>query len=126
MRGSMKTIIAGSRNIVRAEVLLAMTLCPFVNEITTVVSGTAKGVDRAGEDWAADNGINVVRFPADWKRYKLGAGKIRNKQMAEFSEALIAVWDGKSSGTKNMIAEAIHLKLKVWVWDASKQEGYYE
>jgi hypothetical protein len=123
----MKTIIAGSRNIDFNEFCRAIEFaCPLIEDIGTVVSGTARGVDKFGEDWADNNGINVVRFPADWKRYKMGAGKIRNKEMAEFSDALIAIWDGKSAGTKNMIAEAKHVGLVVWVWDASKQEGYYD
>ena len=33
--------------------------------------------------------------------------------MALFSDALIAFWDGKSTGTKNMIEEAKKLDLQV-------------
>jgi hypothetical protein len=35
--------------------------------------------------------------------------------MAKYADALIAVWDGKSRGTKNMIDEAKKLGLKVYV-----------
>lgn len=49
--------------------------------------------------------IPVKRFPADWDRHGRAAGPIRNCQMAQYADALIAIWDGKSRGTKNMIDE---------------------
>jgi hypothetical protein len=45
-------------------------------------------------------------FPAQWSIYGKGAGYIRNREMAQYADALIAFWDGKSKGTKNMIDEA--------------------
>jgi hypothetical protein len=36
--------------------------------------------------------------------------------MAERAEALIAVWDGKSKGTKHMIETAHDFGLKVYVY----------
>lgn len=123
----MKTVIAGSRTVSKDDVEDAMQECPFTRDITTVVSGTARGADTYGEEWAGVWGVNIVRFPADWNRFgRKAAGMIRNKEMAEFSDALIAVWDGKSPGTKNMIANAKHLDLIVWVWDVSQGAGYYE
>ena len=38
---------------------------------------------------------------------------IRNKEMAENAEALIAFWDGESKGTKAMIEIAKNKNLKV-------------
>jgi hypothetical protein len=54
-------------------------------------------------------------FPADWKTHGKAAGPIRNRQMAKNAEALIALWDGNSRGTKNMIETATKLGLKVYV-----------
>jgi hypothetical protein len=120
----MKTIIAGSRSASREDVSNAMRNCPFTYLVSTVISGTARGADTFGEDWALANEINIVRFPADWAKFKRAAGPIRNKEMAEFGEALIAVWDGRSPGTKNMIKNARHLGLKVYIWNLALQEGY--
>ena len=36
--------------------------------------------------------------------------------MAEYADALIAVWDGESRGTKNMIDEATSRNLKLFVY----------
>ena len=52
-------------------------------------------------------------FPADWKKYGKSAGYVRNSEMAEVAESLIAFWDGKSRGTKNMIDIAKNKGLKV-------------
>lgn len=73
------------------------------DDITELVSGTAKGADEMGEWWATKNGISIKRFPADWSRYGKGAGYIRNKEMAQYADGLFAFWDGKSKGTGHMI-----------------------
>lgn len=57
----------------------------------------------------------MKRFPADWGKYGKSAGVLRNKQMAEYADGLIAFWDGKSRGTANMIETAKGLGLRVRV-----------
>ena len=110
----MKTIIAGSRDIARYSVLLT-ALENIDWEITQVVSGTARGVDRLGELYAVKKRIPLKRFPANWGVHGRRAGPIRNIQMATYADALVAVWDGKSRGTKNMIDHAREKGLKVYV-----------
>lgn len=116
----MRLIIAGSRagadiGDVNLAVLAAQQEwddCP----VTEIVSGGAAGVDLLGEELAATNGVPVKRFPADWATHGKAAGPIRNRQMAEYADALVAVWDGKSRGTKNMIDEAKKRGLPVYVY----------
>ncbi len=96
-----KLIIAGSRSIVDLEhVRLAYDDCPF--EATEIVSGAARGVDQLGEQLAEIYGIPIKRFPADWSKGRW-AGFERNAKMGLYADALLAVWDGKSNGTRNMI-----------------------
>lgn len=83
--------------------------------VTEVVSGCSGAVDMLGEKWAQFVGLPIMSFPANWELYGRKAGPIRNRMMAEYAEALIAVWDGKSRGTKNMIEEAKKRDLKVYV-----------
>ena len=78
-----------------------------------IVSGGASGADALGERYAKERGYYIRRFDAEWKRYGRAAGPRRNKQMAEYADALLAYWDGKSRGTKNMIEEAKKRGLKV-------------
>lgn len=111
----MKTIIAGSRKITDYKIVETAWFASHF-EMTEVVSGCAPGVDRLGEILADDLGLPVKRFPADWKTYPKAAGPIRNKQMGDYADALIAIWDGKSTGTKHMIDYATKKGLKVYVY----------
>ncbi len=110
----MRTIIAGSRG-VTDYAMVAAAVAHAATEIvpTVVISGTAKGVDRLGELWGAEHRVPVERFPADWVKHGKIAGHLRNNQMANNAEALIAVWDGKSPGTRHMINVARNKGLKV-------------
>ena len=111
----MKTIIAGSRNIGNRTFLDALEKVEWLDEVTVVISGTARGVDKWGESWAEWNDKPVMRFPADWRAYGRGAGMVRNALMADHADALIAIWDGESPGTKNMIQQAKAKGLRVAV-----------
>ncbi len=80
-----------------------------------IVEGGARGADRCGRVYAETNGIDYVTFNADWENLGRKAGPIRNSQMAEYANKLVAFWDGKSRGTENMIDTANKLGLKVVV-----------
>jgi len=97
----MKTIIAGSRDISNYD-LVKYTTKQSNFTITEVVSGTAKGIDSLGEKWAQEQGIPIKKFPANWNEHGKAAGPIRNGQMADYADALILIWDGKSRGSANM------------------------
>ena len=84
--------------------------------ISEVVSGTANGIDRRGEQWAAKNNIPIKQFPAEWDVYGKSAGYLRNYVMAQYADALIAIWDGKSKGTLNMINTMANLNKPIYVY----------
>ena len=110
----MKTIIAGSRDMT-PTLEDVRTLNKFLTSISEVVSGTARGADKFGEDWAKAHGIPLKKFPADWNKYGRPAGPIRNKQMAKYADQLIAFLYPDSRGTANMIKQARKLGLKVYI-----------
>jgi len=97
-----KVIIAGSRSInnykIIEEAILKSTF-----KIGRIVSGGANGVDKLGEKFAKENGIEVTVFLPYWDELGRIAGMVRNKEMFNYADCLIAIWDGNSSGTKNMI-----------------------
>ena len=117
----MKTIIAGSRGYTEYRIVEACVDIVKI-DITEVVSGTARGVDQLGEFWAKEHEVPVKEFPADWDQFGKSAGYKRNKQMAEYADALIAIWDGESRGTKHMIDLAKELELKVFVFKPSPKK----
>lgn len=114
----MKTIIAGSRTITDPKIVYDV-LSNYGGEITEVVCGGAKGVDSIGEQWAKEHNIPVTKFLPNWTKYGKGAGHVRNAEMALYADALIAIWDGHSFGTANMInvARASDLKIHVEMLD---------
>jgi len=110
----MKVILAGCRCITGSnELTAAIRESGF--EITEVVCGEARGVDALGRWWAGQHSIPVASFPADWDRDGRSAGYLRNVRMAEYADALIAVWNNKSPGTRHMIQTAREKGLKVYI-----------
>lgn len=100
-----RVIVAGSRTFTDYELMKEKLDLVLKNiEDITIVSGTARGADTLGERYAAERGYSVLRFPADWDRYGRRAGYLRNVQMSENAEALVAFMPhGGSRGTQMMI-----------------------
>jgi hypothetical protein len=124
-----KCIIAGSRTINDYSLI-----CAAINEsgfdIDEVVCGEAFGPDKLGKLWAEENGIPVKSFPADWnnlshpdaviktnsrgQKYDALAGHRRNAQMRDCATHLVLIWDGKSSGSANMLKLAKEKGLVIY------------
>ena len=118
----MRIIVAGSRDFKNYD-LLFEKLKDYLqyadpNQIK-FISGTARGADKLGEQFAYNCGYEVIRFPAKWDELGKRAGWVRNAEMAKYAAekngVLFAFWDGKSRGTKNMIDLANRYGLEVHV-----------
>ena len=114
----MKLIVAGGRDF-KDYHLLKEALDSFQQEygnITEVVSGGARGLDKLGEQYANENNIPIKRFVPDWERLGKKAGHVRNRQMGDYAKEhggmLVAFWDKQSKGTKGMIDYASKIGLK--------------
>lgn len=113
-----KVIIAGCRDFNDYELLKEK--CDYFlqdekKEDVVIISGHASGADALGERYAQERGFLLETYPADRKAHGRAAGPIRNAKMASVAHALIAFWDGKSRGTKNMIDTAGKHNLQVAV-----------
>lgn len=109
-------IIAGSRSFNNYEKFAdALNDLSYFLDPTAVFSGLAHGADTMALRWAAEEDLPVKKFPADWDKYGKAAGPIRNEQMAQEADALVAFWDGESRGTKSMIDLALKNGLFVVV-----------
>lgn len=119
MKKDLQVIIASSRSF--DDYGLLQSKCDEIlstleqEKTITIVSGTASGADRLGERYAEQHNYQIKRYPADWKRFSLSAGPIRNKLMADHADMLIAFWDGKIRGTFNMIKTARKAGISVHV-----------
>lgn len=113
-----KVIIAGTRTFDDYEALKAYADYKLgqIKEDIEIISGGATGADALGERYAKEKGYTIKLFPADWNRYGRRAGPLRNKQMADYADALIVFWDGSSRGTKSMLELAKEQGLKIGIY----------
>ena len=116
----MRVIIAGSRGFTFEDYDIVENTCLMSGYwFSTVLSGKARGGDELGEEFAKRMGVPVKPYPADWNRYGDDAGLIRNERMAAEADALVAIWDGRSTGTAHMIQAARRRGLLVHVRTAT-------
>lgn len=106
-----KVIIAGGRDYQFTPRDIEF-LDSLESKIAEVVSGDAAGADSEGEGWAEMRGIPVKLFPADWKKHGRAAGPLRNKQMAEYADAVVLFPGGR--GTQSMYNEAAKRGLTIY------------
>lgn len=120
-----KVIIAGTRTFEDYN-LLRDTCDKVLSQYTDIeiVSGSAPGADTLGEQYAKEKGYPIKMFPAYWKTHGKAAGPIRNQQMADYADVLIAFWDGKSKGTRDMIYKAQQKGLRVKWFPFPKPHDY--
>lgn len=110
----MKVIIAGSRNIIDPLIVrAAVDQSRWFFKITEIVHGGCRGVDEIA-DQQCRTVWPIKVFPADWSLGKK-AGPIRNRAMAAYADALIAIPLPGSRGTQNMIEEMQALGKPVYV-----------
>lgn len=86
-------------------------------QVDMIVAGGARGVDRAAEDISIIDKIPNRIFPADWDEYGNAAGPIRNREMADNADALIALPDSESVGTRDMITVMRKMGKPVYVME---------
>lgn len=113
----MKLVIAGSRTFININRFDIEKYINFfdLQQISIIISGKCKtGPDNSAFWYAKHNKINFEEFPADWDKYGKAAGPIRNKQMAEYGDALLLIWDGKSKGSANMKKEMLTLSKPIY------------
>lgn len=117
---TLKVIVAGPRDfddydIVSFELIYYLSVLEdrYQKKIE-IVQGGAKGVDSIAKDFARNMGYPCKQFDADWTQHGRYAGPLRNQEMAQYSDVLIAFNNG-SKGTANMIKQAIEFQLEVIV-----------
>jgi predicted Rossmann fold nucleotide-binding protein DprA/Smf involved in DNA uptake len=89
----MRIAIIGSRNI--NEVNIGC----YIGQCDEIVSGGAKGVDTCAAAYAKEHGIRLVEFTPQYQQYGRAAPIIRNRQIVDYADRVLAFWDGISKGT---------------------------
>lgn len=111
-----RIIIAGSRtfnNYEYVKKILDMVIGHIDKAI--ILSGSARGVDKLGEQYAKEKGYRIWMHEADWDNHGKSAGPIRNSQMVTQATQAIFFWDGKSKGTRDCINKAFKKGIPVTI-----------
>ena len=109
----MRVAVIGSRTV--DERFFGQLCLLMPRGATEIVSGGAKGADALGKRYAQENGLKYTEFAPDYARYQRRAPLMRNVEIAEYSDYVIALWDGKSRGTAHAINACIKSYTEVRV-----------
>lgn len=94
----MKIAIIGSRNLVVNNIGAYLP-----KDVTEIVSGGAKGIDTCARIYAIKNNIKLTEFLPNYNEFGKRAPLIRNLEIIDYADEVIAFWDGESHGTKFVI-----------------------
>lgn len=121
----MRLIIAGSRSLDELRfVEMAVQKSGWLPLISVVISGGARGIDTLGYRWALSKGFATALFEVgtvEWKVKGNRAYHERNQRMADYGEALLLIWNGKSSGSASMLEKARGRGLQIKQYIVRKQ-----
>lgn len=94
----MKVAVIGSRGI------SVDNLNNYIPEgVSEIVSGGARGIDSCAAKYAKQNNLKITEFLPNYEIFGKGAPIIRNEQIVDYSDMVVAFWDGVSRGTKSVI-----------------------
>lgn len=96
----MKIAIIGSRKIAEVDIE------KYISGCQEIVSGGAAGVDSCAAKYANEKGIKLTVFLPQYERYGRAAPIMRNKEIVDYADKVIAFWDGTSKGTLSVIKYA--------------------
>lgn len=83
----------------------------------TLVSGGAKGADTFARDYAEKHAYPFKEYLAKWDEHGKKAGILRNLEMLEIADQVVAFWDGKSRGTSHMIEQCLSRNIPITVFE---------
>ena len=90
----MKVAVIGSRGLRVADLGKYLPA-----DTTEIVSGGARGVDSSAREYAMAHGIKLTEFLPDYDTHGKRAPLMRNLQIIEYADIVLAFWDGASAGT---------------------------
>ncbi|MBO7148873.1 MAG: hypothetical protein J6V93_03350 [Clostridia bacterium] len=96
----MKIAVVGSRNISVSDI------GAYIRDSEEIVSGGAIGVDSCAAEYAKNNELKLTVFLPQYERYGRAAPIVRNKQIVDYADKVVAFWNGYSKGTLSVIKYA--------------------
>ena len=94
-----------------------------IEVIDTIVSGGANGVDALGERFADDFNLKKDIAKPDWKKHGKGAALIRNQEIVDSSDCIVAFPLKSSGGTWDTIRKAQKAGKEVFIFEVEANNG---
>jgi hypothetical protein len=94
----MKIAIIGSRKVKNVDIQRYLP-----KGCEEIISGGACGVDACAQEYAQTVGLPLRVFYPQYERYGRGAPIVRNREIVEYADEVLAFWDGRSAGTRWVI-----------------------
>lgn len=117
----MRLAVIGSRNNIPAQVVI-----DYIHTLpadTVIISGGARGVDTWAKLSAQTCNLEYIEFPADWSLGQI-AGHLRNQQIVDAADQMVAFWDGSSPGTADAISRMLEADKPVRVFQPQISAEY--
>ena len=96
----MKVAVIGSRSI------SSIDIGAHISASDEIVSGGAVGADFCAAEYAREKGLKLTVFLPQYEKYGRAAPIVRNKEIVDYADKVVAFWDGKSKGTLSVIKYA--------------------
>ncbi len=102
----MKIAIVGSRD--SKNITQEFIIENLPKSFSEIVSGGATGIDTLAQSVAAKLGVKFTCFKPNYSLYGKTAPIVRNTQIIEYADYILAFWNGFSKGTKFVIAQCLN------------------
>lgn len=100
-------LVCGGRNYNdKKRAFQVLSALGSVFRIQAVIHGGAAGADTLAEEWAYNALVRCTEYPAEWNKYGLAAGHLRNQQMLDEGKPDLVIAFPGGPGTADMIRRA--------------------
>ena len=106
----MKVAVIGSRT---CDISLEYVIEQIPPECSMIISGGAKGIDRLAADASALLGCELCEILPDYETYGRRAPLVRNVEIIEQADTVLAFWDMSSPGTRHAIDQCLKRGIPV-------------
>lgn len=113
-----RVAIVGSRHFAHPD-----RVTEYVKDLpagSSIITGSASGVDAAATEAARSRGLPVQVMPASFEELADSSkSAARNQRLVDACDVLVAFWDGASKGTRSTVERALDAGKEVHVFVAT-------
>ena len=104
IKNGVKLGVFGSRSLYNEEVRgILLNVIKQYKVSAIVTASKIRGVCKLARELAEEKSLLLISVPIDKKKWGKGCYNVRSYLIASISDVIVAVWDGKSRGTKGEI-----------------------